>query len=431
MGIMKNLLNKTLKTFSIYSLLVLIISVPAYYYLIDNIWLNELDENNELIAERTEQELNRLNLNKNELEKSLFLWNKIQPHTSLKELESKFKTSDSTYTTSRQNPYAKEVDINRFRGLQKTIKINNTYFLLTIETIVEESEETVWAIAKLTFLFFILLVIGFLVLNRRLSYQLWKPFRHTLSQLKSFQLNKQSKIEFTKSNTVEFEELNTSLTKLIEQNISAYKSQKEFTEYASHELQTPLALIKGKLDLLIQQESLTNRQYDIVEEINLALTRVSRINKNLLLLAKMENHQFEKNSDINISDIMLACLKLLDEHFSAKKIIVMQQIEDCIIVEGNSALIEILVNNLLLNTIKHAPKNSNITVVLNKKGIIVSNFGQMALNKNRLFNRFSSVTENASGSGLGLAIIKQVCEVHHWNITYNYQNNSHIFSVEF
>ena len=428
---MKNLLNKTLKTFSIYSLLVLIISVPAYYYLIDNIWLNELDENNELIAERTEQELNRLNLNKNELEKSLFLWNKIQPHTSLKELESKFKTSDSTYTTSRQNPYAKEVDINRFRGLQKTIKINNTYFLLTIETIVEESEETVWAIAKLTFLFFILLVIGFLVLNRRLSYQLWKPFRHTLSQLKSFQLNKQSKIEFTKSNTVEFEELNTSLTKLIEQNISAYKSQKEFTENASHELQTPLALIKGKLDLLIQQESLTNRQYDIVEEINLALTRVSRINKNLLLLAKMENHQFEKNSDINISDIMLACLKLLDEHFSAKKLIVIQQIEDCIIVEGNSALIEILVNNLLLNTIKHAPKNSNITVVLNKKGIIVSNFGQMALNKNRLFNRFSSVTENASGSGLGLAIIKQVCEVHHWNITYNYQNNSHIFSVEF
>jgi len=428
---MKNLLNKSLKTFTIYSLLVLIISVPAYYYLIDNIWLNELDENNELIAERTEQELNRLNLNNNELEKSLFLWNKIQPHTSLKELESKFKTSDSTYTTSRQNPYAKEVDINRFRGVQKTIKINNAYFLLTVETIIEESEETVWAIAKLTFLFFILLIIGFLVLNRRLSYQLWKPFRHTLSQLKSFQLNKQSKIEFTKSNNVEFEELNTSLTKLIEQNISVYKSQKKFTENASHELQTPLALIKGKLDLLIQQESLTNKQYEIVEEINLALNRVSRINKNLLLLAKMENYQFEKNSNINISEITSVCVKSLDEHFSVKKLIFTQQIEDYIKVDGNSALIEILINNLLLNTIKHSSKNSKITIVLNRKGIIVSNFGEKALNENRLFNSFSFVTEIALGSGLGLAIIKQVCEVHGWNIAYNYQNNFHNFSVAF
>lgn len=428
---MKKLLNKSLKTFSIYSLIVLIISVPAYYYLIDNIWLNELDENNELIAERTERELNRLNLNKNELEKSLFLWNKIQPHTNLKELESKFKTSDSTYTTSRKNPYAKEIDINRFRGLQKIIKINNTCFLLTVETIIEESEETVWAIAKLTFLFFILLVIGFLVLNRRLSYQLWKPFRQTLSQLKSFQLNNQSKIEFAKSNTVEFEELNTSLTKLIEQNISVYKSQKEFTENASHELQTPLALIKGKLDLLIQQESLTNRQYEIIEEINLALTRVSRINKNLLLLAKMENQQFKKNTNVNISEITSACIHSLDEHFSAKKIILIRQIEDFIKVDGNSALIEILINNLLLNTIKYSPKNSSITIVLNRKGIIVSNFGEKVLNESTLFNRFSTVTENASGTGLGLAIIKQVCEVHHWNIKYNYQNNSHIFSVEF
>jgi len=428
---MKKLLNKSIKTFSIYSFIVLIASVPAYYYLIDNIWLDELDENNELIAERTENELNRLQLDNIELEKSISLWNKIQPNTNLERLEFNAGRADSSYTVSRQNPYSEDIDVNRFRGFSKVIKINNTYFFLTVETIIEESEETVLAISKLTFLFFVFLVLGFLLLNRRLSIQLWKPFRQTLTQLKSFQLNKQTKIEFEKSNTMEFEELNLALSKLIEQNISIYKAQKEFTENASHELQTPLAVIKGKLDLLLQQKSLTNTEYEIIEEINVALTRVSRINKNLLLLAKMENQQFEKTVDVNISVIITDCIKDLEQHFTTKKLVVSEQIEDEVKIEGNHTLIGILINNLLLNTIKHSSNISTIKIVLTNKYLTISNQGQLSLNQTRLFQRFSSANENNSGSGLGLAIIKQVCEVHNWSIQYRFEDGFHSFSVEF
>ncbi len=431
MGNMKKLLNKSLKTFAIYSFLVLVTSIPAYYFLIDTIWINELDENNELIANRTEKELNKLNLSDDELEKSLFLWNKIQPHTTLKRIQFQSKTLKNNYTISRQNPYNKEKDVNRFRGLQKTIKINNSYFLLNVETVIEESEETVWAIAQVTFMFFLLLIIGFLIINSRLSYQLWKPFRSTLSQLKSFQLNKQATIEFEKSDTIEFEELNVALLKLIEKNTTIFNSQKEFTENASHELQTPLALIKGKLDLLMQQQPLSKVQYEIIEEINIALTRVSRINKNLLLLAKIENHQFQEHNNTNISTIVSESVVVLNEHFESKNILFSKLIDENIKIKGNTTLIEILVNNLILNAIKHSPKNAKIEMVLDKNGFLISNSGNTALNYIKLFNRFGSVTKNVSGSGLGLAIIKQICEVNQWKIDYSFKNNLHFFQIKF
>ena len=101
-------------------------------------------------------------------------------------------------------------------------------------------------------LFFFILVIGFLAINRWLSTKIWSPFNNTLTKLKSFKLSQETNIDFEKSSTIEFEELNEVLNKLIDQNISIYKTQKEFTENASHELQTPLAIIKNKLDLLVQ-----------------------------------------------------------------------------------------------------------------------------------------------------------------------------------
>ena len=428
---MKNLLNKSLRSFVIYSLLVLIVSIPFYFFLIDRIWINEIDENNALIAQRTEIELNHLQLEDDELEKSLFLWNKVQPHTQLTKIESNTVKPDSLYSISRQNPYATKKDINRFRGLAKTIKIHNATYLLSVETIIEESEETIWEITKLTFAFYILLIIGFSLLSKLLSDKLWQPFRHTLHQLKSFQLNKQSAIEFQKSNTVEFEELNASLQHLISENIAVFKTQKEFTENASHELQTPLAIIKGKLDLLLQQESITNEQYAIVEEINVVLSKASRINRNLLLLAKMENNQFKKSNSINISNLATDIEQNLSAYFITKNMEFTTTIESTILIDCNTTLFEVLLNNLLLNTVKHSNEKAQIHLTLTQQGITVSNSGTQALPESKLYQRFASMSKNAANSGLGLAIIKQICEVHGWEIQYAFDTKNHIFSISF
>lgn len=427
---MKKLLNKTLGTFVLYSLVVLAASIPAYYYLVDNIWLNELDEHNEIIAERTENELNKLQLTETELSQSIVLWNKIQPGTNLQEATTLIG-SDSTYTISRENPYAPNKDIDRFRGLHKIIYINEKPYYLTIETNVEETEETVIAIAAITLLFFLILVIGFLLLSKWLSVRLWKTFRSTLSKLKTFNLNNQTAITFEKSNTLEFEELNIALRKLLDHNISVYKTQKEFTENASHELQTPLAIIKNKLDLLLQKETVTERQYQIIEEINRALTRITRINKNLLLLAKIENHQFDDNAIINIDELTQQCIVQFKEHSDNKNISLKTEITKNVTIEGNKILTEILLNNLLLNAIRHNIQNGTIIVSLNKNELRISNSGTTELNNSTIFKRFAKTSNESGGSGLGLSIIQQICNRHSWTIDYQFTNNFHNFSIHF
>src|SRR5690606_20422689 len=273
---MKKLISKTTNSYLVFVLIVLLVNVPVYYFVVDTIWIGELDENNEIIADKTEAKLNKLQLSETELKKSITLWNKIQPNTNLLKAGENDIHPDSIYTVLRENPYVAGGEIDRLRGLKKIIYINQEPYYLTVETNVEETEKTVVAIAIITLVFFLVLVIGFLFLNRHLSVKLWEPFRNTLNKLKRFNLNDQTTIAFKKSDTLEFEELNIVLGKLLEHNISVYKTQKEFTENASHELQTPLAIIKNKLDLLLQKETITDRQYQIIEEINKALTRMTR-----------------------------------------------------------------------------------------------------------------------------------------------------------
>lgn len=415
----------------LYSLFVLGASVPAYYYLVDNIWLEELDEHNLSIAKQTENELNKLNLSDDELTESIRLWNKIQPGTNLKELYRNVSGPDSVYTIWKQDPYEEHKDIDRFRGLVRHILINDKPYELIIETNIEETEEIVVAISLVTFFFFLVLVAGFLLLNRKLSSLLWKPFHNTLDKVKSFNLSSQTVIEFGKTDVLEFEELNEVLQKLIVKNISVYQSQKEFTENASHELQTPLAIIKNKLDLLLQKEALTNRQYQIIEEANRALTRLTRINKNLLLLAKIENHQYDNNELISFDTLISQSLGQLKEHSDNKNIEVVFDLDTETTIKGNKTLCEILINNLLLNAIRHNNHNGIIRINADLQGISIANSGSNALDKEAMFKRFTNVSNANAGSGLGLAIIRQICLRHGWSISYQFRDHFHIFQIRF
>lgn len=427
---MKNLLQQSLKQLTIFAFIVFALSIPSYLFLVDWIWLKELDENNDLIAQRIENEFNDQKISDEKLAENIKFWNEIQPVSKIEYAEKPLEGSRK-YTIRRQNPYTDDEVIDRFRGLKTNIKINNQNYILTIETNVEETEETVAYIAMVTLLFFLILVIGFWILNRRLSKKLWQPFKDTLQKLKSFQLNSQKQIEFQETNTIEFAELNQTLDKLLRQSIATYSSQKEFTENASHELQTPLAVLKNKLDILMQSDDLTERQYHIAEEMNKALIRSSRINKNLLLLAKIENSQFGNSELIRFDDLVLQSMEGLEEHFKGKNIHISSHIQPDVEVTGDSGLTEVLVNNLIINAIRHTNPGGAIRVELEKSGFKVGNSGSQALNYDLLFMRFSRMSAENSGSGLGLSIVQEICKLHKWNVIYSFKNGEHIFDVTF
>lgn len=397
--------------------------------MVDAIWKHELDEHNDIVARKTASQINSLKLTEEKLIETIQLWNDVQPSTNIRKLEKNDNLKDSIFIVEKPHDFLHFEEIDRFRCLSKVIYLNQKPYRFNIETNIEETQETIFFISITTVFLFVLIVGGLLVLNRRLSKSVWKPFRETLDQLKTFSLNNQTKIEFSKTDVSEFDELNQSLTKLIEHNVSVYKTQKEFTENASHELQTPLAILKNKLDILLQNQDLTEKQYQIAEEMNRALSRSSRINKNLLLLAKIDNKQFDSKT-FHLDEVLNQSLEILQEHFEQKNISVNTEISDNVKVNGNIGLTEVLINNLIINAIRHTSINGSISIKLNNSVFEVSNSGTEKLNSDLLFKRFSRFSKDNNGSGLGLAIVKEICKSQNWTIDYRFENNNHIFSVK-
>lgn len=397
--------------------------------MVDAIWKHELDEHNDIVARKTASQINSLKLSEEKLIETIQLWNDVQPSTNIRKLEKNDNLKDSIFIVEKPHDFLHFEEVDRFRCLSKVIYLNKKPYRFNIETNIEETQETIFFISITTVFLFVLIVGGLLVLNRRLSKSVWKPFRETLDQLKTFSLNNQTKIEFSKTDVSEFDELNQSLTKLIEHNVSVYKTQKEFTENASHELQTPLAILKNKLDILLQNQDLTEKQYQIAEEMNRALSRSSRINKNLLLLAKIDNKQFDSET-FHLNEVLNQSLEILQEHFEQKNISVNTEISDNVKVNGNIGLTEVLINNLIINAIRHTPINGSISIKLNNSVFEVSNSGTEKLNSDLLFKRFSRFSKDNNGSGLGLAIVQEICKSQNWTIDYRFENNNHIFSVK-
>lgn len=425
---MSKLLDKPFKSFSIYALIILVCSIPVYYFVVDSIWMEELDEHNLIIRKRMEKGIQKIQVDERELTKTLQIWNSLQPGTKLIPIEENDRKDDRMYTTRVYNPFEREMD--RFRVLSTTIRIQGKPYLLTISTNVEEADETLIAIAIVTVFFFAFLVLGFVFLNKRISKKSWKPFYSTLNQLKKFDLNKDRHIQLEQSEIEEFEELNRELTMLIERNASAYDQQKRFVENASHELQTPLAVLKSKMDVLLQNEQLSDEQSSIIEAMNSNISRISRINKNLLLLAKIENLQFAEEITVDVSDTLKNTIELLEDYSENKGMKIERSLANCS-VACNPTLLEVLLNNLIINAIRHGNSGDCIKIVLTEQRLTVSNAGSAALNSDQLFVRFAISSNETTNSGLGLAISKEICERYHWNLSYSFKDCSHRFSIDF
>jgi len=424
---MTKLLDKPLRAFTIYAFVVLLCSIPVYFFMVDFIWIHEVNAHNQIVAESTKKNLRELKLSDAEAEEGIRLWNRLQPETRL--VQTDRWRPDSTYNLYRKNKYILEKGYDRFQGLVTCFEMNGKFYSVTVESNVEESYETIAGITAITIAFFIILLFGFIKLNKRISARLWRPFYQTLEKIRVFDLNSQQTIDFEKNGIAEFDEMNTSINKLIASNVSVYRHQKEFIENAAHELQTPLAVVQSKIDLLFQNAEITGQQSELIGEIQNALSRVSRINKNLLLLAKIENHQFADTEELSMSELLHEILSLLSDFTEERS--VKLRIADELSLKSNRMLVEIMVTNLLMNAVRHTGPDAKIDIRLEGRTLTVANTGTAALKPEKLFKRFSSASSQTPGSGLGLSIVKEICTRYGWNVEYRYLDERHIFAVTF
>ncbi|WP_321439207.1 HAMP domain-containing sensor histidine kinase [uncultured Bacteroides sp.] len=275
------------------------------------------------------------------------------------------------------------------------------------------------------------LLVSLILMLKLISKQLWAPFDDTLKRIEHFSLEKGTLPQFTKSNIKEFNRLNSVLTQLIENNLNSYKVQKEFTENASHELQTPLAVFQAKLDLLLQQPELTEQQAEIVQSLYEVSARLTRLNKNLLLLAKIDNRQYTQMELIDVTQIIEKVLPLLNGF--TQGITIRKDIQVAsLTIQANRTLLESLINNLIVNAVRHNTNNGEIFIIIKPNQLILSNTSSEGiLDKELLFERFHRASEKVKGNGLGLAIAKAICNLHGWEIEYQYKTCMHEFIVIF
>jgi signal transduction histidine kinase len=424
MGSMKKLLNKTLLYYAIFAIIPLLCSSPLFYWLSEKLYLDDVDE---AILLRKEEFFrnNAATLKINEISE----WNRfnrdvhILPDTVTHQKNVIFQHFYYDTLAPEWEPY---------RVLYSDVRIENKPYTLMIRLNLVESQDLVETIAFLYLIILVALFAGFIIISKIISSRLWKPFYEALSQIKRFNIDKNEMPVFTSSNTVEFQQLNNALEKLIHQNLKAYQSQKEFTQNAAHELQTPLAVFQSKLDLLLQNTTLSQQQAEIIQSLYKAASKLSRINKNLLLLAKIENNQFTETSNIHINDILKEVIPYFKEQADSKNLTINEQIQNEITVNGNQTLVEIMINNLLLNAISHNIENGNICIYISGNALTIMNTGSnAALNEKILFRRFSKATSNNQGTGLGLAIIKEISDRYKWKVNYAFENYQHSFSVAF
>jgi signal transduction histidine kinase len=257
------------------------------------------------------------------------------------------------------------------------------------------------------------------------------PFKHTLRVIQTFDLKQKQRIRLPHTRTHEFKELNRFLEKMTDKALEDYRLLKEFTENASHELQTPTAILRGKLELLTESD-IRDEQAKLIEEMYNALEKLSRIHSSLTQLTRIDNYEYEQKESICFSKIARETLASLDELIQMKGLGLRAQIEENIYVPIPQPLAELMLNNLLSNSIRHNVQGGNITVVLNKSGLLVANTGKAPLAPtSELFQRFKKGDQSGDSVGIGLAIVKQICDLNGFAIIYEYARGRHFLAISF
>lgn len=413
------------KLFAKYSRITILVTVGlflmtsiAFYYTLTYVQLKQVDEDLEIEEEEIVLYVKQFA----ELPKTFTIEDQL---INFEEVSAPFTKRHFTISELKERNH-----VENFRQLIFGIQVNNKSYKTTVSKSLEETDTLKRSILWVTSAIVLLMLFTSIIINRLLLQRLWQPFYNTLNILKDFSLNKKQDSQFPESSTEEFDLMISTLERTTQQAQLEYLSLKTFSENASHEIQTPIAIIQSKLDLLIQDEALTEKQSKALQAIYDAIKRLTRLNTSLLLLAKIENNQFEEVKEVDMKKSTEQKIADFNELWQSQNIAVNVFLADTK-VYMNNVLADILLNNLLSNASNNNYEGGNIFIQLTDKELVVTNTSdQPQLHADNLFQRFYKPSQSNSNNGLGLSIIKQICDVSGLGLSYSFKEDQHSFIVQ-
>ncbi len=413
------LINKTRRSYIIYSLVIFIISSTLIYFIFKSIITKRQDE--------------KLLWDKNIIEQRI-KYDYPLPIFDVEDYKAKYPVKDTLYyKDTLMYQIIKGVEnYELYRQLTSVETLQGrTYKIITRSSLVK-NHEFILAITLSVGIVIFLLIFTFFFINTYVFNRLLKPFNINLNALKNFSVEKNKPIELIDTDIDEFKVFNDSVKKLTEKLRTDFTNLKEFTDNASHEMQTPLAIMQIKLEYLMQSEDLQNEDKKLIKDIYSASKRLSKLNKTLLMLSKIENQQYSYKEKIDVNEVIQEQLEIFEDFIENKKISVIRKMALEVMIEANPVLFDTVISNLLGNAIKHNQKGGKIEIITNELFITISNSGtELNTDSEKIFERFKKESTSSDSFGLGLAIVKKICNAHHWKIKHTFSENMHHFTIYF
>lgn len=303
------------------------------------------------------------------------------------------------------------------------------YMELVVYTPTIEKLDLLRAILGWIIFLYVLLLLIILSINIWVFRKNMKPLYVLLKWLDSSQLGKKNEPLENTTKITEFRKLNAATMAFAERGEKLFEQQKTFIGNASHEMQTPLAICRNRLEMLMEDETLTEHQLNELIKTHQTLENLTRMNRSLLLLCKIENGQFADTRSVCLNDILAHYLDDYKEVYAYRNITVTVTTDSSFCVEMNDSFVSVLVTNLLKNSFVHNIDGGFIYIKITANTFEISNTGEKPLDRERIFERFYQGQKKEGSTGLGLALVDSICKANHLTIDYTYVENRHIFTI--
>lgn len=303
------------------------------------------------------------------------------------------------------------------------------YMELVVYTPTIEKLDLLRAILGWIIFLYVLLLLIILSINIWVFRKNMKPLYVLLKWLDSSQLGKKNEPLENTTKITECRKLNAATMAFAERGEKLFEQQKTFIGNASHEMQTPLAICRNRLEMLMEDETLTEHQLNELIKTHQTLENLTRMNRSLLLLCKIENGQFADTRSVCLNDILAHYLDDYKEVYAYRNITVTVTTDSSFCVEMNDSLVSVLVTNLLKNSFVHNIDGGFIYIKITANTFEISNTGEKPLDRERIFERFYQGQKKGGSTGLGLALVDSICKANHLTIDYTYVENRHIFTI--
>ena len=303
---------------------------------------------------------------------------------------------------------------------------------LEIRTSTVEEDDLILNLTTALVVLYLVLVLGVYLINESVLRRAWRPFNLILENLNLYRFGKKDDLKPITTRITEFNQLDEEIHRMWRRNEDVFDEQKRFIENAAHELQTPLAITINKLEMLMEDESLTEDQLTQLADSTSSLQRLVNLNKALLMLSRIENKQYSDVKQVSLNIL----LKEISEDFSdflSFQNITLHMEEDAVFeVSMNEDLALVMLSNLFRNAIRYNIKGGRISITIHRDQLSVANTGRpFPFDQDEIFNRFHKGTQDSQSNGLGLAIVKSIVDSYsQLSIHYHFEDNMHVFSLK-